>query len=60
MSKANVRDPDLEDEYDFSQAKRGVHYERAMKGVQVRIVTDEEDGARRKNLPKRPPKTDRA
>ncbi|MGH2445508.1 MAG: hypothetical protein ACRDGD_05660 [Candidatus Limnocylindria bacterium] len=57
MSKVKARDPEVAEEYDFSKAKRGVHYERAMKGARVHIVSDEEDRAR-KNLSKRRPKAD--
>jgi len=58
MSKAKLRDPDISEEHDFSRAKRGVYYERAMKGVRVHIVTDEEDKARQQRLGNRPPQDD--
>lgn len=57
MSKTKLRDPDASAEYDFSRGKRGVHYERASKGMRVVIVTDEEDRAR-KDVSKRRPKDD--
>lgn len=48
MSKAKTRDPDIAEEYDFSRGRRGVHYERAQKGMRVVHVTDDEDKARKK------------
>ena len=42
-------DPDLDmaAEYDFSNGRRGVHYDAAKRGMRVSIVSDEEDARRR-------------
>lgn len=43
MNKARHEDPEIADEYDFSNAVRGKYYERFKDGFTVRIVSDEED-----------------
>ena len=56
MSKTKLRDRDISKEYDFSDAKRGVFYQRAVRGIHVVHVTDEEVKVRRKDQGKRQPK----
>jgi hypothetical protein len=35
MSKPRAKDPEIADEYDFSQGKRGVFYARARRGIRL-------------------------
>ena len=48
MNKARHEDPDIADEYDFSDAVRGKHAARMKDGFTVRIVSDEEDQRRQR------------
>jgi len=46
MKKARHDDPEIADEYDFSNAVRGKHSERMKDGFTVRVVSDEADRRR--------------
>jgi len=46
MSTARREDPEIADEYDFSNAVRGTYAERMKDGYTVRIVSDEKDRLR--------------
>ena len=46
MSEARHDDPEIADEYDFSNAVRGKYAERMKDGYTVRIVSDEKDRLR--------------
>jgi hypothetical protein len=50
MSKARREDPEIADEYDFSNAVRGKYAEQMKDGYTVQIVSDEEDRLRRARL----------
>ena len=50
MSEARHDDPEIADEYNFSNAVRGKYAEQMKDGYTVQIVSDEEDRLRRARL----------